>query len=300
MSEINEKNPLVSVVVPCYNHEGYVKECIQSIIDQSYKNIELIVIDDGSKDASVAVIEGLRGACEERFTRFEFNSRENRGLCNTLNQALDWCQGEYFAAIASDDQWLPFKTEKQVEYLELHPKVIAVFGGVILIDENGSFIRKVEKTGSFEFRDILLNKHFLPAPTALVRRLELQAIGYDPSIKIEDWNVWLKLSKYNEARLDSLGDAVALYRKHQSNMSGDAEMMHEQGMKILAQFADDANYKQAVAEYELAMSAALAFQDKRRSVRFYFAYLNTLRYSPRAFPVLIKILTPTVLSRFVL
>ena len=121
MSEINKKNPLVSVVVPCYNHERYVKECIQSIIDQSYKNIELIVIDDGSKDASVAVIEGLRGACEERFTRFEFSARENRGLCNTLNQALDWCQGEYFAAIASDDQWLPFKTEKQVEYLEEHP-----------------------------------------------------------------------------------------------------------------------------------------------------------------------------------
>jgi glycosyltransferase involved in cell wall biosynthesis len=62
MSEINKKHPLVSVVVPCYNHEGYVKECIQSIIDQSYKNIELIVIDDGSKDASVAVIEELRGA----------------------------------------------------------------------------------------------------------------------------------------------------------------------------------------------------------------------------------------------
>jgi alpha-1,3-rhamnosyltransferase len=300
MSEINKKHPLVSVVVPCYNHEGYVKECIQSIIDQSYKNIELIVIDDGSKDASVAVIEELRGACEERFTRFEFSSRENKGLCNTLNQALDWCRGEYFAALASDDQWLPFKTEKQVEYLEVHPKVVAVFGGIILIDENSGFIRKVEKTGSFEFRDILLSKHFLPAPTALVRRLELQAIGYDPSIQIEDWNVWLKLSKYNEARLDSLGDAVALYRQHQNNMSGDAEMMHEQGMKILAQFADDANYKQAVAEYELAMSAALAFQDKRRSVRYFFAYLNTLRYSPRAFPVLIKILTPTVLSRFVL
>ena len=244
------------------------------------------------------LIEGMRITCEERFVRFEFISRENRGLCNTLNQALDWCKGTYFSAVASDDLWLPFKTEKQVEYLESHLKIVAVFGGVILIDESGGVIRKIERPGSFEFRDIFLNKHFLPAPTALVRRLELQAIGYDPAIKIEDWNIWLKLSKFNGARLDTLGDAVALYRQHQTNMSGDVEMIHEQGMKILAQFSDDADYKLAIAEHELGISAILAFRDKRNSIRHFMAYLNTGEYSLRAFAVLVKILIPNVLAKF--
>lgn len=293
-------SPLVSVVIPCYNHARYVKECIQSIIDQDYRNIELIVIDDGSKDASVQVIEEMRNVCEARFTRFEFIHRENRGLCNTLNQALEWCVGEYYAAVASDDIFLPFKIEKQVSYLEANPETVAVFGGIILIDEHGSILRKVEKPGSFGFREIFLNRYFLPTPTALVRRLELQAVGYDPSIKIEDWNVWLKLSKRNMTQLVTLKESVTLYRQHQGNMSGNAEMIYEEGMKILAQFSDDVDYQQAVAEYELATSAMLALSDKRKSIRHFLAYLHAHKYSSRVFPVLIKILIPNAFSRYIL
>jgi len=293
-------SPLVSVVIPCYNHARYVKECIQSIIDQDYRNIELIVIDDGSKDASVQVIEEMRNVCEARFTRFEFIHRENRGLCNTLNQALEWCEGEYYASVASDDIFLPFKIDKQVSYLEANPETVAVFGGIILIDQHGGILRKVEKPGSFGFRDIFLNRYFLPAPTALVRRLELQAVGYDPSIKIEDWNLWLKLSKRSMTQLVTLKESVTLYRQHQGNMSGNAEMIYDEGMKILAQFSNDVDYKQAVAEFELATSAMLALSDKRKSFRHFLAYLHAHKYSSRAFPVLIKILIPNVFSRYIL
>lgn len=299
MTEENKNNPLVSVVVPCYNHQGYVQECIQSIIDQDYKNIELLVIDDGSTDESAKVVKEMHDVCRERFVRFEFISRENRGLCNTLNQGLGWCFGKYFSAIASDDIWKPFKIRKQVEYLQVHPDVVAVFGGVVLIDKNGNVLRKIEKPGSFKFRDIFLNKHFLPAPTALVRRLELQAVGYDPTIRIEDWNVWLKLSKLNDSRLVALKETVALYRQHQGNMSSDAVMMYEEGLKILAQFSNDPDYKQAVAEYELAMSANLAFTDKKKSIRHFVTYLRAHKYSSRAVIVLIKILIPNAFLRFI-
>ena len=298
MNPYDQKGALVSVVIPCYNHEAYVKECIQGVINQAYENIELIIIDDGSKDGSVAAIKEMVDVCRARFVRFQFISRENRGLCNTLNQALEWCRGKYFSSIASDDVWLPFKTERQVRYLETHPNVVAVFGGVILIDESGRVMRKVEKSGSFDFKDIFLNKYFLPAPTALVRTTELKAIGYDPAIKIEDWNLWLKLSKHNKSRLDSLGEAVTLYRQHQSNMSADASMMHEQGLRILAQFSDNADYRQAVAEYELAMSGILAFKDKKMSIRHFLSHLKFCRYSSRLFPVLVKILIPSYFSRF--
>ncbi|EPK1752121.1 glycosyltransferase family 2 protein, partial [Acinetobacter baumannii] len=100
MSEI--KTPLVSIVIPCYNHVDYVQDCIQSIIDQTYQNIELIIIDDGSKDESVLKINEMLKKCENRFSRFEFRHRPNKGLSATLNEALEWCQGEYFATLASD------------------------------------------------------------------------------------------------------------------------------------------------------------------------------------------------------
>ena len=299
MSAVQNKEPLVSVVIPCYNHACYIKECILSVVGQDYRNIELMVIDDGSKDSSVQVIEGMRGVCEARFTRFKFIHRENRGLCNTLNQALEWCEGEYYSALASDDVWLPFKLRKQVQYLEVHPEVVAVFGGVTLIDEHGRILRKVEKPGSFGFKEIFLNRYFLPAPTALVRRLELQAIGYDPLIKIEDWNMWLKLSKRTMSQLVSLRESVTLYRQHGANMSGDAGMMYEEGMKILAQFSYDVDYEQSLAEYELAMSGVLALIDKKMSIRHFFAFLCAFKYSPRAFPVLIKILIPNAVRKYI-
>ena len=107
---MTEQQPLVSIVIPCYNHSQFVQETIQSIIDQDYENIELIIIDDGSKDNSVEVIQEMIPACEERFVRFEFRYRPNKGLCATLNEALEWCEGEYFSPLASDDIALPHKT----------------------------------------------------------------------------------------------------------------------------------------------------------------------------------------------
>jgi alpha-1,3-rhamnosyltransferase len=295
MTELNKKNPLVSVVIPCYNHQDYIKECIQSIINQDYNNIELLIIDDGSTDKSAKVIKEMSDICRERFIRFEFISRANIGLCNTLNQALSWCEGEYFSAVASDDVWLPFKIKKQVKYLETHLEVVAVFGGIVLIDEDSKTIRKIQKSGSFEFKDILLNKYFLPTPTALIRSAELKAIGYDPTIKVEDWNMWLKISKPNKVKLVSLKDIFAKYRQHQDNMSGNAEMMHTEGLKILAQFSDDVDYKQAIAEHELAISATLALKNKQKAIHHFITYLKTHKYSSRALPVLIKIIIPRIM-----
>ena len=75
----NDNQLLVSVVIPCYNHEKFIQDCIQSVIDQTYQNIELIIIDDGSKDSSVEIIEKMLPACEQRFVRFEFRNRPNKG-----------------------------------------------------------------------------------------------------------------------------------------------------------------------------------------------------------------------------
>ena len=128
-----EKNPLVSVVIPCFNHENFVQQTIQSVIDQDYKNIELIIIDDGSKDSSVEKIKSLVSVCVNRFDKFYFIHRINKGLCETLNEAIEICSGEYLCCIASDDIILNDKISYQVKYLENNSSSIGVFGGVEVI-----------------------------------------------------------------------------------------------------------------------------------------------------------------------
>ena len=153
---MNQSNqPLVSVVITCYNHEKFVQDSIQSVIDQTYQNIELIIIDDGSKDGSVEKIKEMLPACQERFIRFEFRHRPNKGLSETLNEALEWCEGEYYSAIASDDMMLPEKIIIQINYMIKNKKCNALFGGYKLID-NFNFVISDQKKEN----KIYLTKHY--------------------------------------------------------------------------------------------------------------------------------------------
>ena len=110
---MNKILPLVSVIVPCYNHEKYVEETIESIVNQTYENIELIVIDDGSKDASPQIIEEL-----SKKYNFKFIHRSNKGLSATLNEGIRLSQGKYISVCASDDKLKLDKIEKQVKFME--------------------------------------------------------------------------------------------------------------------------------------------------------------------------------------
>src|SRR5437016_4691234 len=109
--------PLVSVVVLCYNHARFVVECLESIKLQNYPKLELIVNDDASTDGSDSVIKdwlGKNPSIPHRFIRNQLN----RGLCRTLNNALKYTTGTYFAGIAADDAWLPGKLLNQVKLME--------------------------------------------------------------------------------------------------------------------------------------------------------------------------------------
>jgi len=95
--------PLVSVITPCYNHEKYVKEAIESVIQQTYENIELIIINDGSANNSHRAILEMANTCEGRFKRFEYINKENEGVTKALNVGIDLSNGKYVSFLASDD-----------------------------------------------------------------------------------------------------------------------------------------------------------------------------------------------------
>ncbi|QOW44510.1 MULTISPECIES: glycosyltransferase [Acinetobacter] len=240
--------PLVSVVIPCYNHENFVQDCIQSVIDQTYENIELIVIDDGSKDSSVEKIQQMIESCEKRFVRFEFRYRLNKGLTATLNEALEWCRGEYYSAIASDDMMCIKKTESQVSYLKAHKNCAAVFGGVELIDESNNIIgKRLNETKVFSFKEIILNQHDLPASTQLARLKIIKEIGgYNTNIKIEDWYMLLKMTVKEQFEVHYLDQLMCMYRFHNENFSKNMKLMSIEMISILQDYRDSKLYKKAL------------------------------------------------------
>ena len=238
-------NPLVSVVIPCYNHESFVQDSIQSVIGQTYQNIELIIIDDGSKDGSVEKIQEMIPTCQKRFVRFEFRHRPNKGLSATLNEALEWCEGKYFSALASDDMLLEEKTKTQLDYMENNSNCVAVFGGVHIIDNENKVIRTIiDEQKKYTFNEILMHQHNLPAPTAFIQRESLIRAGkYDPEIRIEDWYMWLKISKIGE--IVYLPKAFSYYRDHLDNTTKKSNIMSVERFKVISNFSNDKNYSLA-------------------------------------------------------
>ena len=238
---INHDNmPLVTVVIPAYNHEKYVVESIRSIINQTYRNIELIIINDGSKDRTHEKILTVIEECKRRFVRFEYINRENVGLSATLNQALSMTRGSYFSAFASDDIALPEKIALLVNALEAAgPTYAATFGNALFIDNQGRRIgfdnnyciheadhsdtcdtfmdhytkgRAIDyKGGQFGTYQTLVAGNYLPAMSNLTRTASIAEVsGWTPGNLLEDWEMWLKLAKtYKMLYID---EVVSLYR----------------------------------------------------------------------------------------
>ena len=286
---MKKKHPLVSIVIPCYNHDKFVQDSIQSVIDQTYENIELIIIDDGSEDGSVQKIKEMIDICEQRFNRFEFRHRANMGLSATLNEALEWCEGEYFSAIASDDQMLNYKTKKQVRYLETHHEFVAVFGAVQLIDENDKKLEKLaSKARSYNFEDIIMHRHNLLAPTQMIRKKAIKDVGgYNANLFIEDWYMWLLLSR--EGKIFSMNEIFALYRQHDNNISKNFKKMRKGRFEVLEIFKDHDLYEKAMRNLNWVNDFELFSNNKTIKNLLNLSFRHPLRLMNVSFKKLSKV-----------
>lgn len=264
---MNKNNPRVSIIIPCYNHETFVKEAIQSVIDQDYENIELIIIDDGSSDGSVTAIQEMVTQCEKRFVRFEFRCRPNKGLCFTLNEALDWCEGEFLSGVASDDTIRKYKTSYQVNYLIENSNSIGVFGGVeILYEESGARVVDVTSARKYNFEDIFLIEYNLPPSTSLLRTDAVRKLGgYKEAFLIEDWSLYLFLTEHGET-LDYIDMVFGTYRRHQSNMSSKLDWMQKGRIEVANLFSDHILYKKALAQTYMVTARSWKGIDSKKAL----------------------------------
>ncbi|MEN8282230.1 glycosyltransferase family 2 protein [Acinetobacter gerneri] len=198
----SQNQPLVSVIIPCYNHAQFIQDCIQSVIDQTYANIELIIIDDGSRDQSVEKIKEMLEKCKERFTRFEFKHRSNRGVSATLNEALECCEGEYITFLASDDIYHKDKVLKQTYFLINNSSVKFVISHSYVINDLNEILDlqtqnyNLDLTDEITFEDILTFKTHLPVTGMYSSELIKNKLkGFDPNITAEDYDIYLRISK---------------------------------------------------------------------------------------------------------
>ncbi len=218
------KNPIVSVVMPVYNAEQYVAEAVKSILAQTFVDFEFIIIDDGSTDASLKIIETLAAKDE----RIRLTSRENKGVIRTRNDLLGKAKGEFIAVMDADDVALPKRFALQVEFLKNEPDVVCVGGAHEVIDEKGRLLTRLElPLHNDEIQRLALAGHCSVCnPSAMIRRASVIEVGgYDETLlsAVEDLDLWLKLGEVG--KLANLKDMVLKYRLHTNSISARQGML---------------------------------------------------------------------------
>jgi glycosyltransferase involved in cell wall biosynthesis len=217
--------PLVSTIALCYNQAKFAVETLESIRNQSYQNIELIIMDDCSADNSVEVIENW--IQETKYPCIFIKHNKNQGICKTLNEAFSHCQGQYLQMIACDDIMLPEKTTVQVELLNEHPDNAAVvYSDAYLIKDDGSphygwFIQKYRAFADIPSGNIyneLLAGPFIPAMSTLTKTEVIKKIGgWDEKLAYEDYDFWLRAAEHYDFIFSSFPSVK--YRFHANNSS---------------------------------------------------------------------------------
>lgn len=244
-----DNTPLVTVIISSYNHARYIEASIQSVLDQTYPNIELLVYDDGSRDNSVDIIQRLADR-----HGFFFQAQTNQGLSRTLNAGLERARGQFIAPFGSDDVMLPDRFTRQVPWLIQHSDVGIAAGNIVKIDENGNQLRAKrqhcypEKIIGFE--ELFVGwKNVPPAPTLLFRKEALQSCGgFNPDIRLEDLYIELKITELGW-QLGMMKDTLAYYRVHTSNTIKNLRFMHEAVLNTYACFSHHPGYELAVNKW---------------------------------------------------
>ena len=218
----NTNSPMVSVVVPAYNHENYVLDCINSILEQDYPNIDLIVINDGSTDKTDQKIKEI---LKENPLRFRYISKSNEGLIKTLNLGLRLSRGKYFCELASDDMLLPGSVRKRIDYLEANPDTDVIFADAYLINNyNKTTIRaskgkRMYRGSKNNVKDLIDGKARMFFPSGMFRKSILDKFrGFDEDFRFYE-DVSMKYQLAIHAKIGYLGEPVMYYRRHQANTS---------------------------------------------------------------------------------
>ena len=283
-------HPLVTVVCLSYNHRPFIREAVGSVLAQTYPNIQIILIDDGSTDGSVHELETIA----QNHGGIELISlKQNVGNCRAFNIAFAKAKGEYVIDFATDDVMMPNRIEEQVNLFKtLDDTYGAVFTDASYIDEDGSFLyhhndyllrkKLITTIPQGNVYPFVIARYFISSPTMMIRKGVLDEMGgYDEQLAYEDFDLWIRSSRnYRYAFLDKVLTKV---RRRRSSMStgwykpGDAQL-HSTYLvcrKIFTLNRTPAEHRALVARlrYELRQSV---FSKNLKEAKLFYDFLTEL------------------------
>ena len=243
--------PLVSVIIPTYNGSRFIRETIQSVLDQTYNNLEIMVVDDGSTDDTSLIVKSIT---DQRITYIQ---QKNAGVSPARNHGITVSKGDYIAFLDHDDVWLPCKLEKQLSLFEQNPKVALIYSDAFIINENnfimGKYSHKIKFFRGRIFKEIC-----------------------------EDYDLLLKCAaKYP---IDYIDEPLAKYRVHGSNYSKNYETEINECIEIFDFWRNQKNINgynintlisNAITNtyYNALKNAIKRRKDYRGSIKYFFLFI---------------------------
>lgn len=277
--------PLVSIIVSCYNHEAYIDDCLRSLVEQTYDNIELLICDDKSPDNSYEKIVSWKERLEERFVRVVmYQNERNIGATRSCNKLMRQCKGDYVKDMASDDILVRDGIEKLVDYAEKTGCDI-VFGNAAIIPEDAHYPLKglneypvyyeAPPASGRNLTKRLCERSFICAPAVLIPRKTIDKHGfYDDTYSFEDWEYWLRVSI--EGSIEYIDELVVMYRIGQNSLSHyktDKQSLlrhrhfYEEKEKILNKYIEYSDDEILAGFYNKELDETIALYDKELAKR---------------------------------
>jgi glycosyltransferase involved in cell wall biosynthesis len=221
-------NPLVTVLMPCYNSSDYLESCIESILSQSYANFELLIVEDGSTDDTPKILKKYQDKRIRCITNIV-----NKGVTFSLNKGLKLAKGEYLARMDADDIMLPNRLALQVDFMEKNPDYGMVGGWHEVINQKGRVIQKLERfTDHNQLKLQMLFSNPFMHPAITIRTKLLKQLKYNEKFELcEDYELWTRVSSV--AKVANLPHYLLQYRLHGNNLSNSNGELLKKNLSVL-------------------------------------------------------------------
>ena len=231
---LDNKPGLVSVIIPTYNHAGFIRDAINSVLAQTYAPFEIIVVDDGSQDDTRSVVSTF-GA------QVNYIWQENRGLSAARNTGIRVAKGEYIGVLDADDMYEPEFLARMVTRLETDPQAAGSYCGFLFVDARGKALFQTGRrvVAPEKFHAALVEGNFLVPECILVRADYYRRVGpFDEALRAcEDWDMWLRISRSN--KVIGTGEILIRHRVLAGSMSSDPQRMLNNRLAVLGKLFDD-------------------------------------------------------------